>query len=906
MRVVRVLFSLTFFFVATLAGALETWTGSANGPAGGVVRTASGAITAIGRHVLHVTDDGRVDWSRDYPVQALRIAAAGDGFAFAAVENPPIIPSETLIVGASAADGNVRWVKRIGIAKVQDIRIAGFKDGSVCVGARHEASVLLIRFTREGNVRWQRVVDYSDYDDLNALIAMRDDSITAFGSTGALVWGVRLNADGDVVWQRVFASGPAGALIHGGTELPNGDLAICGSFRHDVLYGRIARDGDVLWLKTAGGTGGDVAVAVAALPEDRVAILAATDSFSHPGRAWLLVIDEHGNLIRQEVFGNATNLFEGAATAANGNGLWLAFSSGGDTMLSRVDSDAMCGATRTEERARVVSLSPEANNSELTEASLDAKDFPFVLAAAHIDLNVERCASAKETGSDTNASPTNAGAAAAGADDEDANAFANRVEVMFEARKFRELDELAAKLIRDKATFRNGVWKIKPFTWAFDLRFQERLRILGPDRVSDLLNDWYNTTKSATSRLARAQFLISRAWEARGYGYSNTVIENAARKYEADITASIDILNRLRAEHACNVRCFDLLIAAQNLGGWSAPLRESLKKDPMYWHSIESAAMFLRPEWGGTPAEALSFAVEVANATRATWGDAAYMKVIVALSGSSVGVKYDWKQLKKGFEDFQKRYPQSVENADLFMRFAYGAGDREAARSILRQFPSLALPDVIRQWAQQPTDKPIAPSAQVIERTILTAADGVEHPMVFAVKDNDTVVFISASAHTPARLEMVNGKLTVPPAAIQKWTDEDGRAIADRVSMVTQPPYSRTVVFEPGASLKLTPLSISRTQPAFFLQWRILTCGTGQRCVPTPMPFTLSSGSEGFFSFKPVVATNLAQLIGAPVIDAEGAVMGVVYKVNEQGNTVEMESIERVLRLPRTPVPFQP
>ena len=132
---------------------------------------------------------------------------------------------------------------------------------------------------------------------INAVtVAPNGDIIVAgdtdsFGAGGSDVWILRLDANGNVKWQKTYGRGNWD-VAYAVAIAPNGDIIVAGvtnSFgagNSDVWVLRLDANGNVKWQKTYGGSKSDKAFAVAIAPNGNV-IVGGTD---------LLTLDPEGNL----------------------------------------------------------------------------------------------------------------------------------------------------------------------------------------------------------------------------------------------------------------------------------------------------------------------------------------------------------------------------------------------------------------------------------------------------------------------------------------------------------------------------------------------------------------------------------------------------------------------------------
>ena len=166
-------------------------------------------------------------------------------------------------------------------------------------------------------VLWQKTCGGAEDDGVVALTALPDGGLAAAGWTAskgagsADAWVLRLDAAGNLVWDRTFGAAvedTAAALI----VLADGGLAVAGITESkgagglDVWVLRLDAAGNLLWDRTFGGADWDAAQALTALPDGGFALAGWTRSKgAGAGDAWVLGLDATGGLVWERTFGGS-------------------------------------------------------------------------------------------------------------------------------------------------------------------------------------------------------------------------------------------------------------------------------------------------------------------------------------------------------------------------------------------------------------------------------------------------------------------------------------------------------------------------------------------------------------------------------------------------------------------------
>lgn len=212
------------------------------------------------------------------------------------------------------ANGGIRWQKKFGGAHDDyafSVAVAPDGSGYYVAGATASSGagnndIWVLKLNNDGGVVWQRTFGGAKDDYANSVHALSDGCIIAgttysFGKGGSDAWILRLNVNGDVVWQKTYGGGKddsANSIIAtSGGYVFVGSTASSGQGADDVLAVKLDAAGDILWQKSYGGTDNDYAVSVIEAREGGYIITGGTASFGSGGYdMWVLKTDANGVL----------------------------------------------------------------------------------------------------------------------------------------------------------------------------------------------------------------------------------------------------------------------------------------------------------------------------------------------------------------------------------------------------------------------------------------------------------------------------------------------------------------------------------------------------------------------------------------------------------------------------------
>jgi hypothetical protein len=272
-------------------------------------------------------------WSRTYGgpygdwANSVRQTADG-GFVVAGKTSSFSAVSEDAWVLKLDANGNVVWQKTYGGAGSNSANsVQPTADGGYIVAGQAnpywlgQGDLWILKLDANGNIAWQKTYGGGANGGSASSVQLTSDGgyivagyTVSFGAGGQDAWLLKLDADGNVIWQRTYGGSLSDGAMSAeptadGGYIVAGWTASFGAGSEDVWVLKLDRDGNIIWQKTYGDTGQDVALSVQ--PTGDGGYIVAGAAANHGG--WVLKLDANGNVDWQKTYGGSTNSIQPTA-----------------------------------------------------------------------------------------------------------------------------------------------------------------------------------------------------------------------------------------------------------------------------------------------------------------------------------------------------------------------------------------------------------------------------------------------------------------------------------------------------------------------------------------------------------------------------------------------------------------
>jgi hypothetical protein len=327
----------------------------------------SGAGMADG-WVVRLDVAGRVRWSTVIGGSAndsfYSVQPTADGGAICAGDTLSVDSDGDGWIAMLDRDGEVVWQKLYGGDRSDSLRsIQRTGDGGYVVagytqsyGMAGSVDAWVLKLDQDGAIQWQRTYGGSNYDDAFAITLAPSGGYAvcgegnSFGDVDGEVWCLRLEGDGELVWQKAIGGASADladdlVAVSGGGYVIAAETFSFGAGNFDLWALKLDDSGELVWQQAIGGAQEEDIGTVAATAGQGVVLTSGTTSFgAGQSDAWLLRLDGAGGLVWQRTYGGAGRE-SGYAVAALDDGRIVTagftdtYGAGGDTLTLRLDAD---------------------------------------------------------------------------------------------------------------------------------------------------------------------------------------------------------------------------------------------------------------------------------------------------------------------------------------------------------------------------------------------------------------------------------------------------------------------------------------------------------------------------------------------------------------------------------------
>lgn len=270
--------------------------------------------------------------------------------------------------------------------------------------------------------------------------------------------------------------------------------------------------------------------------------------------------------------------------------------------------------------------------------------------------------------------------------DETFEEASRRVQLLYQSEQFSALENAINELVRTDGKFVSGQPKASAAYWAF------RQQMPAPGVATNELeriNRWRNQIpQSYYVVFAESRYWYAVAWNRRGSDYASNVRSESWNVFHTNLLRSESLLLQSPASLKDTPLWHNLLLAISQdsqevKSNPEQVLATAASKWPQYYDFYEVRLTRLVPKWGGNWQSVNAFIVDWAKKQSKLEGNSLYARLYISMQSKNPvptsEIKLHWDELKDGFRDLVKRYPDP-KFKNLFASYACLAGDTKQFR----------------------------------------------------------------------------------------------------------------------------------------------------------------------------------------------------------------------------------
>ncbi len=213
------------------------------------------------------------------------------------------------------ANGNIQWQRKYsGILGDLSQSIQQTSEGGYIVAGMMKGEAWVLKLNSAGETQWQKTYGTSCVDANFSIQQTREGgyilasvSLT-FGAGLTDIWIMKLDPNGSIQWQKTYG-GSGLELAHSVQQTQDGGYVVAGwtdsfgSGDKDAWILKLDANGEIEWQKTYGSSGFDWAHSVQQTQDGGYMVAGWTDSFGAGNMdMWVLKLDSNGNITWQKYF----------------------------------------------------------------------------------------------------------------------------------------------------------------------------------------------------------------------------------------------------------------------------------------------------------------------------------------------------------------------------------------------------------------------------------------------------------------------------------------------------------------------------------------------------------------------------------------------------------------------------
>ncbi|HEY9715804.1 MAG TPA: DUF4034 domain-containing protein [Chroococcales cyanobacterium] len=276
----------------------------------------------------------------------------------------------------------------------------------------------------------------------------------------------------------------------------------------------------------------------------------------------------------------------------------------------------------------------------------------------------------------------------------DPQLYDRHLQQLLAEKKFDKLEEIAARLRKSKQEIGTGYWVLDDFYSG--LEFDKARKYAHDETYISDLDEWLKEKPhSATPAVIKANYLIGKAWEARGDGYANTVSNEGWAKFNGYLAEARKVLEA----HKENGQCPEWYTTMQTVAlgqGWKRQEVDPLIADGLkHWPDFQliylNMTYYLLPRWHGKGDQWVKWITDRCDRLPGEKGDRLYARAVLYLDYFSDKIFDEFKSLslerfERGARVLLREFPHSYGLRIKLMRIYLKTDQLEKAKHVFDNY----------------------------------------------------------------------------------------------------------------------------------------------------------------------------------------------------------------------------
>jgi hypothetical protein len=265
----------------------------------------------------------------------------------------------------------------------------------------------------------------------------------------------------------------------------------------------------------------------------------------------------------------------------------------------------------------------------------------------------------------------------------------------FAREQYAALDEMFERLANPAERLNDGRWRLAGIPSGIE-RFAQVYKTW--DRMLEMIGDWRTQNPRSTAvDIVESMILRQAAWSARGGGYASSVTDEGWKLFRKRLQRAEAALLRSKDSSPKNPLWYHEYLAVALALDWDeaeyrALYKAAIHEFPDYQPFYSSMILYLSPRWHGSVEAVDAYIAEVVRQTPATQGKIMYARLYWAFSddeGDDLALFEEsganWDDMKAGFEQLMKTFPDSGWTLNNYASFACRANDADTYRRLRKK-----------------------------------------------------------------------------------------------------------------------------------------------------------------------------------------------------------------------------